>query len=126
LITDWRWCRTDEQITAETDPETKLKLRRFLRGLKNAHADVTKYRDFYSKFEYADESEYDSCMLTGLAGCHQKHRFWRVARHGNHAGVSCSTMQEPSSMNDALMIPNSQNSDTRHTVSLRTRLQAAL
>lgn len=71
FITGFRFCRTDEQIKAETDPETKLKLRRFLRGLKNAHADVTKYREFYSKFEYADESEYDSCTQTCFAGCHR-------------------------------------------------------
>lgn len=50
-------CRADELIATETDPETKLKLRRFARGLRNAHDDVTKYRDFYSKFENADESE---------------------------------------------------------------------
>ena len=41
-----------------------------MRGLKNAHDDVAKYRDFYSKFEDADESEYASrkaeCPLSAL------------------------------------------------------------
>eukprot|EP00892_Ulva_mutabilis_P005879 jgi/Ulvmu1/3663/UM017_0077.1 len=61
-LADSVFARTDELIKTEQDPETKLKLRRFSRGLRNAHDDVTKYREFYSKFEYADESEYEAIV----------------------------------------------------------------
>lgn len=35
-------CRIDERIKSEKDPDKKLKLRRFSRGLKNAHEEIAR------------------------------------------------------------------------------------
>jgi hypothetical protein len=55
-------CRIEERIKTEKDPDKKLKLRRFSRGLKTAHEDIVKFSNFYAKFEAAEEGEYEAIV----------------------------------------------------------------
>ena len=50
------------RIKTETDPETKLKLRRFLRSITSAHKEVAAHAALLKKFEDAKAVEYDSIV----------------------------------------------------------------
>lgn len=60
-------CRLDALTADETDPETKLKLRRFGRGLKDASEDVLRCREILRLFEAAPAAEHE----TMVAGHHE-------------------------------------------------------
>lgn len=56
--------RVEELIAAESDPERKLKLRRFLRGLKDTSAATLRHAATLSRFEEAPIEEHES-MVAG-------------------------------------------------------------
>lgn len=54
--------RVDAMIKTESNPDKKLKLRRFLRSLRTAHNDVDRFSALFSKFEAAEEVEYEAIV----------------------------------------------------------------
>jgi hypothetical protein len=49
-------------VDSEADPDRKLKLRRFQRGLKAAHGDVSHFRDILALFEDAPEEDHEAII----------------------------------------------------------------
>jgi prefoldin subunit 5 len=57
------WCRIQEQYDLHDDPDVKLKLRRFRKGLLAAHDDVAAAKHTLKLFEDAEEGEHEALVV---------------------------------------------------------------
>lgn len=98
-------CRVDELIRSEEDPNQKLKLRRFLRGLRSASDDVAQTAQLFAKFDKADPIEYESIVAGNALALNAAFYEYLQVRSvkgmlcsvdaGCHLPVACATCLPP-------------------------------
>lgn len=96
----------DELIRNESDANQKLKLRRFLRGLRSASDDVAQTARLFCKFDDADSLEYESIVAGNASALNAEFYEYLqniiMAEHDNKArqeellklGAQVSALQE--------------------------------
>ena len=109
----------EHNISEEQDPEIKLKLRRFQKGLKAAHDSVARARDVFAMFLSAKEADHESLVagnFSELTG-----EFFEYIQH--KVGASAAAADAAKAKWSAEELKESAD-EREHWVSLGTRIAA--